>query len=107
MLVGTVPWLGCWWPVPEAEGRRSPNPREAAEPPVEVCSPDVLLLPELPPRIPPPPPAALPASDREYAPAERLDGLPVGVGVMVPPALPQLALRLAVLTLRALPRSPS
>ena len=63
---------------------------------------------ELPPRIFPPPPAALPASKREYAPAERLDGLPVGVGVMVPPAvLPQLALRLAVLTLRALPRSPS
>ena len=114
MLVGTVPWLPGWWPVPPeaAEGRRSPNPREqAAEPPppvvMEVWSPDAVLFEPLPPRRPPPPPAALPASDREYAPAERFDGLPVGVGVMVPPALPQLAWRLAVLTLRALPRSPS
>lgn len=67
----------------------------------------LLLLPE-PPRIPPPAAEALPASEREYA-HERLDGLPVGVGVMVPPALPDatLALRLAVLTLRALPLSPS
>lgn len=45
-------------------------------------------MPELP-RMPPPPPAeALPPSEREYPPALRLDGLPVGVGVMVPPADP-------------------